>query len=125
MTPKIINYSKRWTVGVGWEPLLDLCEKVLGEENWGYKEKYALLRIEVYREREEGEDDFVERIEELSAFICENCGALGEIRLDGWNKTMCDECYRVWKSSISDTVVQIDRDLNSQFKSDTDLNEMK
>jgi hypothetical protein len=56
------------------------------------KEKYGSLRF-YYN----GGDDFVEGAvwlaEELSAFICEKCGAPGETRsTGGWLRTLCDSC---------------------------------
>lgn len=102
---KVTNYSKKWSVGVGWEPLLDLCETVLKNIEWGYKEKYAQLRIELYEGVEEKILKFTDEIEYLSAFVCENCGAMGEMRTDGWNKTMCDECYGVWENSSGKTKI--------------------
>lgn len=54
------------------------------------KEKYGTLRF-YYT----GSDDYIDGVvamaEYMSGVTCETCGAPGEIREDGWIRTLCDE----------------------------------
>ena len=54
------------------------------------KEKYGTLRF-YYT----GGDDYINGVvamaEYMSGVTCETCGAPGEIREDGWIRTLCDE----------------------------------
>jgi len=102
MVAKITNYDDVWMVGVGWTPLLELVKKSLKGVSWGWKEKYGLLRIEIYSPAEEDVHEIADFIEELSGHICENCGYRGSLRMDGWNKTMCDKCYDEWMTRNND-----------------------
>lgn len=58
------------------------------------KEKFGTLRFYMSCETDEM-SELIDRAEELSAKICETCGAPGELRNDGWLRTMCDDCHRL------------------------------
>lgn len=78
--------------GEGWKslyvPLMERC-KADGVAVLQVKEKFGGLRFYVAG----GSDDLYDAIEEAesrSFTICECCGAPGELRKDGWWKTLCD-----------------------------------
>lgn len=78
--------------GEGWKslyvPLMERC-KADGVAVLQVKEKFGGLRFYVGG----GGDDLYDAIEEAesrSFTICEYCGAPGELRKDGWWKTLCD-----------------------------------
>lgn len=106
-------------VGPGWHSLLDQLDAELREVDPEYrtaqvKEKWGLLRVYIdgtpvqvdvlgvgnfrvestaalagWRQLQE----IVDKYEQLSAGICENCGKPGEItRASVWRKTACDAC---------------------------------
>lgn len=67
------------------------------------KEKFAELRV-YYSFKEESNPDnkelrnavdkIIEMYENRSSKVCENCGAEGEVRKEGYRlKTLCDNCY--------------------------------
>ena len=89
--------------GDGWYTLLNaLCnhiqhyldqkKDVEQVEAVQVKEKYGTLRFYI-----NGGDDYVDGLvsmaENMSAFICEQCGDAGSIRGKGWYTTRCDECH--------------------------------
>lgn len=57
------------------------------------KEKYGGLRFYVRGATEEVEN-YIDFAEALSMKTCEECGAPGEPRSDGWTKTLCDRHHR-------------------------------
>ena len=89
------------SVRAGWWPLLDKylpqlfaidpdCDLIV-------KEKYGLLRIRPYKTSEGVSRSALRAIyleaENVSASVCEICGAPGKLRTDQeWWETLCDEC---------------------------------
>jgi hypothetical protein len=57
------------------------------------KEKYGGLRFYVYGATEEVYN-YIDFAEAMSMRTCEECGAPGEPRSDGWTKTLCDRHHR-------------------------------
>ncbi len=90
----------RYTVGIGWHPLVDEGIKrleALGVNVTECYEKYGTLRFEVDHEPPEA-TDILEELEERSESICEFCGAAAaEVESDGWVKTLCPVCASKWK----------------------------
>lgn len=92
-------------VGDGWSDLLDRMFTRLDEVGWSrklgqVKEKFGFLRIYVdeWKDGIHGDDwDIVQKAEEESTSICEECGAEGDMRNSGacsyWIKTLCDSCF--------------------------------
>jgi hypothetical protein len=63
------------------------------------KEKYGSLRFDL-----DYYDDYLENLEERfiteSKKICEKCGSVTGVKqavLDGWIKTLCEECEQEWR----------------------------
>lgn len=92
-------------VGPGWHPLVARLVEKLSTLGWGgeilqIKEKFGRLRF-YWKNDIQGEDlreiaeDLVAYAESRSAWICEACGAVGEIRSNGrWLKAECLDCHR-------------------------------
>ena len=63
------------------------------------KEKFGGLRFYHDGIRHEDEDKVQQALgairatENQSFHVCEECGAPGKLRRNGWMKTRCDECY--------------------------------
>jgi len=80
-------------VGPGWELLVRLACRAAEEHDRivSVKEKWGTLRMDA-----QGSDDFldmIERMEDLSSEICEECGsAFGVTTEGGWIKTLCADC---------------------------------
>lgn len=92
--------------GDGWYDLIDvLCNNIQHHVDWynkyqeekmeqvvafQVKEKYGGLRFYV-----DGGDDYIlgmiSLAESLSHRICEECGAAGKSRGNGWVRTLCDQ----------------------------------
>ena len=88
-----MEYDDKWHIGKGWVPLLEIADKVLGDINWIYKEKYGTLRIDLVGGIwDDNQFNLVGILEELSCHVCENCGAYGKATGGGWIKTLCKEC---------------------------------
>lgn len=88
------------SVGAGWWPVLDkYVPKILEEDPDAHlyiKEKYGLLRIEMYSKIIPVERHIeLEGAAELeSAVTCEFCGRPGKHRPQrDWMLTLCDECH--------------------------------
>lgn len=95
--------------GEGWYDLIDnLCAIVQSEVNQNekvgpvriqqIKEKFGTLRFYI-----SGYSDYIRgaiiMAEQLSKYICEECGEKGTIQPDmGWIKTLCHECYHEWEN---------------------------
>ena len=77
-----------WYYENGKEPPEEIPQVVATQ----VKEKYATLRFYYY-----GGDSHiagaVHAIEVMSRHVCEECGKPGEVRDDGWLRTLCDEHY--------------------------------
>ena len=90
----ITRESMKLAVGPGWSKLIDEVYDRLEKFPDAYvsqtKEKYGTLRIYVYGVDEETLD-FIDKIEERSGTICEQCGNPGLLREGGWTLTLCDE----------------------------------
>jgi hypothetical protein len=103
--PKILGVQGYPGVGKGWLPLIDaLCEwlqfntdKNSHIEHYAHqvkavqiKEKFGGLSFYV-----DGASDVqyaaISFAESMSHHICEDCGAPGKTRGDGWIRTVCDE----------------------------------
>lgn len=83
-------------VGAGWSKLIHEAYNAFDKdpeiEVGQVKEKFGGLRIYIDHcsdHRHIGE--VVARVENLSFTVCEQCGAPGVLRGDGWMKTLCDE----------------------------------
>lgn len=85
--------------GDGWRPLVeflyDECER-LGLKVAQVKEKFGQLRFYVDGDMEPNAkvDEFYQIasvVQQISARICEQCGAHGGPRGGGWIKTLCDD----------------------------------
>lgn len=84
-------------VGDGWGGIISSMCAAIGrrpEANVKFdqiKEKWGTLRVYY-----SGGDDYVAGVvrmaENVSATVCESCGAAGEPRKGGWIKTLCDDC---------------------------------
>ena len=82
-------------VGAGWHPLVSHLIDDLFELGWDgrvaqVKEKFGGLRFYVGA----GNPVIWNRIQEAekeSYKTCEECGAPGQLRTDGWMKTLCEE----------------------------------
>ena len=57
------------------------------------KEKYGGLRFHVDNSVPEY-DNYISFSESMSMVMCEECGAPGEPRSDGWTKTLCERHHR-------------------------------
>lgn len=82
-------------VGPGWLPLLDECFFELKAAGWSgnilqIKEKFGSLRLYISGINP-AISEIVNRCEERSRTICEECGQVGELRNDnGWLNTLCE-----------------------------------
>lgn len=92
-------------IGKGWFPIVDALHKYLLSLDPGYqidqiKEKFGTLRYYyssdlaredpvIYAKFEAANDVAVM----ISARTCEGCGRPGELRTEGWLKTLCDQHY--------------------------------
>ncbi len=79
---------------VGWYDLVIELIKELNELGWNkevgsIKEKFGELRFYA----ETPHYDVLEKYTERSKGICEKCGKPGELRIEGWWITLCDEHY--------------------------------
>jgi NMD protein affecting ribosome stability and mRNA decay len=90
-------YKDYFPVGEGWRPLV---EKLVDDitaidptiEISQIKEKFGGLRFYVWGATEEI-FDLIEKAEEESYKICENCGTRENVTTKGgWILTLCDEC---------------------------------
>lgn len=87
--------SAKLSVGKGWSTLIDLAYRLFERENvkvLQVKEKYGSLRLYC------GQATlftlgYISALEDVSRYVCEECGKPGTLRTDGWYKTLCDECY--------------------------------
>ena len=57
------------------------------------KEKFGTLRVYGINSSERI-DAIIGVYEYQSGRICENCGAPGTARVNGWVKTLCDKCHK-------------------------------
>lgn len=111
--PDVADGRTGWfdDVGPGWRPLLDeLHAELLAR--WPHhqiqqvKEKFGTLRFygtPYPGPSTEGWAEFnaiIRTYEKRSATICEQCGAPGTLRTDGWKKTHCDPCHLVHKNRL-------------------------
>lgn len=114
--------------GDGWYQLLyDMCREIVEilerEEEPVHmvvdeiKEKYGTLRF-YYRFKAPGREDvrqtisaIVQKYEDKSGEICENCGSEGTVRTDpSWIQTLCDACYSdciTWRTKLRERCMDI------------------
>jgi NMD protein affecting ribosome stability and mRNA decay len=87
------------SIGPGWknlvEPLIEKCREE-GVEILQVKEKFGGLRFYI----DDGAASWglkraIDKAEQDSITICEQCGKEGDLRPLGWIKTLCDDCYEV------------------------------
>lgn len=113
--PRIFSQEKNfyWDIGDGWFQLMDeLCRdivKICADRHITIptcvqvKEKFGTFRF--YLGASDGGVDgteqdrrdihtLISRASRISAVTCEECGAPGELRTDGWAQTRCDEHAR-------------------------------
>jgi hypothetical protein len=94
--------------GSGWYPMLDeLFSQIKnivdtrGKQEFEFevtqiKEKFGQLRVYTSFYAEEIED-LIDKYSEKSAHICEVCGDVGELKIEGgWYKTVCDKHHKEW-----------------------------
>lgn len=95
--PTILRTAWGIECGPGWADLITAACEILSEtetppEVSDVKEKYGTLRLYMI-----GYEDLHYDIEdaalELSACICDRCGAPGELRPRGWMATLCDSHF--------------------------------
>jgi hypothetical protein len=84
------------SVGPGWASLINEAYDEFDKDNAVFvscvKEKYGGLRIYI----DEGNDyrhlgDVIDRVEQRSYHVCEDCGDHGVLRNKPWMKTLCDK----------------------------------
>lgn len=81
--------------GKGWDKLINPLRKAAeatGAEVLQVKEKFGGLRFYVYN-APDWFQDIIHQMENFSYHVCESCGKPGEVREDGWIKTLCTECH--------------------------------
>lgn len=82
--------------GPGWkalyEPLIELC-KTEDVAILQIKEKFGTLRFYVGSASDEVHEA-IDAAERKSAETCEQCGAKGKRRDEGWMRTLCTECAK-------------------------------
>ena len=90
----------KYSVAPDWWRILDkYVPKILELDpdcDLSIKEKYALLRIDVYSDKINAKiSSLLEGAAEAeSSEICEKCGQVGDRRnVRGWYKTLCDRCF--------------------------------
>jgi len=91
----ITREEAKESIGKGWATLIDNIYDNLREETYvmQVKEKFGGLRFYVGGATPE-EFDVIDKAEEDSYTICEECGKPGILREDlGWILTLCDEHY--------------------------------
>lgn len=84
--------------GDGWYGLIySMCkelEAIGGFEPLQIKQKYGTLRVYGNCADERGYE-IIDKYEELSATVCEECGENGSEReIGGWLISMCKKCYK-------------------------------
>ena len=96
-------------VGDGWLPLVRACHEAVvatfpNYELLAVKQKYGELAFQAFPVPWSGPDtwaedehlrldDIVEKFQEQSRSVCEECGRRGEARIiDGYELILCDEC---------------------------------
>ena len=92
-----VNYCE---CGPGWHDLINAVfqwVEELGETEWQssqIKQKYGGLRV--YYDGYPGDfgDMIIEAAEIVSFHTCEECGAPGTLRDDGYRQALCDECAK-------------------------------
>ena len=91
----ITREESKECVGKGWSKLLDSIYDNLEEDTYvlQVKEKFGGLRFYIAS----GDDfifDVIEKAENDSYKICEDCGKPGELREElSWIRTLCDDCF--------------------------------
>jgi hypothetical protein len=86
------------SVGDGWLTILDelsqeLSEKCPDIQYEQIKEKFGHLRIYTHPYNKEAQE-IINRYEQLSSKICEECGNPGKMNDKGWLKVTCDDCNK-------------------------------
>lgn len=98
LIPEMRNLDHGFTVTDGWRDLVcDLVDQLdllqVPYEILQIKEKFGGLRF--YTQAKDAPEEFralVAKAEAASLSICEDCGAAGERRGDGWIRTLCKPC---------------------------------
>lgn len=97
---KPVNLPHAISVGKGWKTIIcDLVDR-LDETKIPYKilqvkEKFGTLRFYLDREDESGGfSKAVNQAMKASKVTCEDCGARGKLRGDGWVRTLCVPCNK-------------------------------
>ena len=84
--------------GDGWYELLwNLCEQIElcsdGTEFTQVKEKWGTIRAYCVTDNDHV-FDLIDMAEDLSGFICEECGEKGRARGGSWTFTLCNKCNK-------------------------------
>jgi|SRR5579871_1780534 len=90
------------TVEEGWKKLVcDLVDKLDRIQPFTVlqvKEKFGTLRFYTHTEKDPSKKfvSTLERAYAASARICEDCGGKGKLRGDGWVRTLCVSCNKLF-----------------------------
>lgn len=103
--PILYGSNKYFDCGDGWFPLLRELSRHIEEYNrkevgegrhvvvMQVKEKFGGLRFYV-NSSTTNIDRLIAEAEDRSFKVCETCGEDGELRKEGWWKTLCDGCHK-------------------------------
>ena len=92
-------YKKYFPVGEGWRPLVTkLVEDIIKIDSTieisQIKEKFGTLRFYINYGNDEI-FDLIEKAEQESSKICENCGTRENVTTKGsWLLTLCEKCRK-------------------------------
>ena len=93
--PRVFG-STRPATGAGWSWLWEAGAQTIKDaglprdfRTTDTKEKFGSIRWYVEGATSETVDDIIDAIEQLSAHICEDCGAPGRLRKGGWIRCLC------------------------------------
>ena len=84
--------------GDGWFDLINtLCEDIIRVDPNAIatqvKEKFGILRFDAIAYEDEV-FDLIDKAEDASEVICEECGAPGKLEGKMWFKTICEKCKK-------------------------------
>jgi hypothetical protein len=68
------------------------------------KEKFGTLRFYIYGGTQEMEN-YIDFAEAMTSRVCEECGAPGEPRNDGWVRVLCDKHHKKHEEDTAESVI--------------------
>lgn len=85
-----------FSIGPGWLPIVERALIEMISAGWDrqlhqVKEKFGGLRLYIGQGNIEIEG-IIRRAEDKAAITCEQCGAPGKERGDGWIRVLCENC---------------------------------